>query len=60
MPVTEGMEVDRIQVLHASQVVNDAVGIAFMTRDTFKDRAQVRSNKPLGVILPGLEKLGIA
>eukprot|EP00973_Karenia_brevis_P089432 12397729-Karenia_brevis.AAC.1 len=40
-------------VIDACQVVQDAEGIALVTRDTFKTIAGVRSQKPLAVLVPG-------
>eukprot|EP00973_Karenia_brevis_P062700 8718570-Karenia_brevis.AAC.1 len=47
----EGIE--EIKAIPAANVSNDASGVAFLTRDTFKTRAAVRSQSYLACILPG-------
>eukprot|EP00973_Karenia_brevis_P091868 12409556-Karenia_brevis.AAC.1 len=45
--------VEEVKAIPAASVLNDASGIAFLTRDSFKTRAVVRSQSYLACILPG-------
>eukprot|EP00973_Karenia_brevis_P027999 3856275-Karenia_brevis.AAC.1 len=53
-------DVPSVETIHAAQVVDNACGVANMTRETFKTKASVRSTSYLGVILPGQVNKGMA